>query len=138
MKRDGNWSTHHGLLQPTGEDASHADLHVRCRAVSHLRIAIGQATQVQVRRGAPAPSLAAAGAPVSRPGVRSLRSTLTSLPLITAPVSVHRKTKIVATMGPKCWSREMLSSLIDAGVDIIRLNFRWAPEYSALASCQDD
>jgi pyruvate kinase len=64
------------------------------------------------------------GAPVSRPGVRSLRSTLTSLPLITAPVSVHRKTKVIATMGPKCWDEDMLNRLIDAGVDIIRLNFR--------------
>jgi len=33
------------------------------------------------------------------------------------------KTKIVATVGPACSSREMLSKLIRAGVDVFRLNF---------------
>ena len=33
------------------------------------------------------------------------------------------KTKIVATVGPACSSREMLSKLIKAGVDVFRLNF---------------
>ena len=34
-----------------------------------------------------------------------------------------RKTKIVATIGPAVNNREMLTKLIDAGVDVIRLNF---------------
>lgn len=33
------------------------------------------------------------------------------------------KTKIVATVGPACSSREMLAKLIKAGVDVFRLNF---------------
>lgn len=33
------------------------------------------------------------------------------------------KTKIVATVGPACSSREMLEKLIKAGVDVFRLNF---------------
>ena len=33
------------------------------------------------------------------------------------------KTKIVATVGPACSSREMLGKLIKAGVDVFRLNF---------------
>ena len=37
--------------------------------------------------------------------------------------SVCRKTKIVCTMGPKCWSEEMLGKLLDAGMNIARFNF---------------
>lgn len=35
-----------------------------------------------------------AGVPIQRPGIRSLRSSLTNLPLITAPVKSHRSTKV--------------------------------------------
>lgn len=34
-----------------------------------------------------------------------------------------RKTKIVCTLGPACWSQEMLESMIDAGLNVARLNF---------------
>ncbi|KAJ0396171.1 hypothetical protein P43SY_006214 [Pythium insidiosum] len=34
-----------------------------------------------------------------------------------------RKTKIVCTLGPSCWSQETLGELIDAGMNIARLNF---------------
>jgi pyruvate kinase len=35
-----------------------------------------------------------------------------------------RKTKIVCTMGPKCWSEEaMLGELLDAGLNVARFNF---------------
>eukprot|EP00798_Chlamydomonas_sp_ICE-L_P026970 gene26970-34984_t len=67
--------------------------------------------------------LTQSGMPVSRPGTLSLRSTLTSLPLIVKPVMGSRATKIICTMGPKCWGEESISELLDAGMDIIRLNF---------------
>ena len=36
---------------------------------------------------------------------------------------IRRKTKIVATLGPASSSREVLERMIDAGVDLVRLNF---------------
>ncbi len=38
-------------------------------------------------------------------------------------INDRQNTKIVATVGPACSSREMLGRLIEAGVDIFRLNF---------------
>jgi pyruvate kinase len=43
--------------------------------------------------------------------------------LITAPVKTPRKTKIVCTLGPSCWSEEGLAALIDAGMNVARFNF---------------
>ncbi|WP_256702088.1 pyruvate kinase, partial [Aeromonas sp. RU39B] len=34
-----------------------------------------------------------------------------------------KKTKIVCTIGPKTESKEMLSKLLDAGMNVMRLNF---------------
>ena len=34
-----------------------------------------------------------------------------------------RKTKILCTAGPACWSEEMLGKLLDAGMNILRFNF---------------
>jgi hypothetical protein len=34
-----------------------------------------------------------------------------------------RKTKIVCTLGPACWDTEMLVQMLDAGMNIARLNF---------------
>ncbi|KIY96424.1 pyruvate kinase [Monoraphidium neglectum] len=54
----------------------------------------------------------------------SLRSTAISLENI---LDVHqhsaRKTKIVCTLGPACWSQEGLSALLDAGMNVARFNF---------------
>ncbi|MGB7912715.1 MAG: pyruvate kinase, partial [Desulfobaccales bacterium] len=38
------------------------------------------------------------------------------------PLSTH-KTKIVATIGPSCESPEMLREIIQAGMNVARLNF---------------
>jgi pyruvate kinase len=35
----------------------------------------------------------------------------------------RRKSKIICTMGPKCWDVETLTKLIDAGMNVARLNF---------------
>jgi pyruvate kinase len=34
-----------------------------------------------------------------------------------------RKTKIIATVGPSCWSRASLEAMVDAGMDVARFNF---------------
>ena len=36
---------------------------------------------------------------------------------------MHRRTKIIATLGPATDDEEVMSSLIDAGIDLVRLNF---------------
>lgn len=42
--------------------------------------------------------------------------------------SVVRKTKIVATVGPASWAPDTLAEMIEAGVDVFRLNFSHADE----------
>ncbi|MFN3755440.1 MAG: pyruvate kinase, partial [Flavobacterium sp.] len=37
-----------------------------------------------------------------------------------------KKTKIVATLGPACSSREVIKNMIDAGVNVFRVNFSHA------------
>ena len=39
---------------------------------------------------------------------------------------IRKKTKIVATLGPACSTREVLKDMIDAGVDVFRINFSHA------------
>jgi pyruvate kinase len=43
------------------------------------------------------------------------------------------KTKIVATVGPACWAEPQLRRLVNAGVDVFRLNFAHA-DYERLAA----
>jgi pyruvate kinase len=38
------------------------------------------------------------------------------------------KTKIIATIGPSCWEKEVLSSMIEQGMDIARINASFANE----------
>lgn len=63
------------------------------------------------------------GNPVAARGTRSLRSTNTSLALVASPLQHARNTHIICTMGPACWSEKMMNDMLDAGCDIIRLNF---------------
>ena len=41
-------------------------------------------------------------------------------------MSTNKKTKIVATLGPACSTREVLKDMIDAGVNVFRVNFSHA------------
>lgn len=54
----------------------------------------------------------------------ALRGGNIDLAKIIAPTDVStRQTKIVCTLGPACWSQEMLETLIDTGLSIARFNF---------------
>jgi hypothetical protein len=63
------------------------------------------------------------GNPLALKGTRTMRSTNTNLDIISKPVQHARSTRIICTMGPACWSKEGMRALLDAGCDIIRLNF---------------
>lgn len=53
-----------------------------------------------------------------------LRWHLALLHLLLQAQDTHaRKTKIVCTLGPACWSEEGLAELLDAGMNVARFNF---------------
>lgn len=55
---------------------------------------------------------------------QSLRNSGVTIQSVLEPATATRsKSKVVATIGPACWSVETLVKLIDAGVDTCRLNF---------------
>ena len=55
--------------------------------------------------------------------VLTVRSTGISTAMIMKDQPMVRKTKIVCTMGPKCWDEETMAELIDAGMNVARFNF---------------
>jgi pyruvate kinase len=67
---------------------------------------------------APSPLAATAGVKTV-----SLRATAISLSEVFSPDAPVRKTKIVCTMGPKCWGEPELAQLLDAGMGVARFNF---------------
>ncbi|MBT7687405.1 MAG: pyruvate kinase, partial [Flavobacteriales bacterium] len=46
-----------------------------------------------------------------------------AIPIPSSDTMPRTKTKIVATIGPSCSSKEVLRQLIDAGMSVARLNF---------------
>lgn len=66
-----------------------------------------------------------------------LRGGNINLEKIIAPTDVStRQTKIVCTLGPACWSQEMLETLIDTGLSIARLNFSHGDHETHAATLQ--
>jgi pyruvate kinase len=63
--------------------------------------------------------------PATTAGVQtvSLRATAISLSEVFSPEAPVRKTKIVCTMGPKCWDEDTLGALLDSGMGVARFNF---------------
>jgi len=56
--------------------------------------------------------------------VPTLRGGFITLDTVTKPCLVkERKTKIICTLGPACWSEEGLAKLMDAGMNAARFNF---------------
>jgi pyruvate kinase len=55
--------------------------------------------------------------------VSSERATCVTLNMILKDTPLMRKTKIVCTMGPACWSEEGIAKLLDAGMNVMRMNF---------------
>ena len=47
-----------------------------------------------------------------------------TLDMVTCKTDVgNRRTKIICTLGPACWSEENLATLMDAGMNVARFNF---------------
>eukprot|EP00230_Micromonas_polaris_P007264 CAMPEP_0117639526 /NCGR_PEP_ID=MMETSP0802-20121206/8383_1 /TAXON_ID=38833 /ORGANISM="Micromonas sp., Strain CCMP2099" /LENGTH=355 /DNA_ID=CAMNT_0005444483 /DNA_START=174 /DNA_END=1237 /DNA_ORIENTATION=- len=55
--------------------------------------------------------------------VITMRSTGISTAMIMQDQPMVRKTKIVCTMGPKCWDEQCMGELIDEGMSVARFNF---------------
>ena len=51
------------------------------------------------------------------------RATRVSLQMIMEHMPSTRKTKVICTMGPKCWDEPCLAALMHAGMNVVRLNF---------------
>lgn len=53
----------------------------------------------------------------------SYSSTKLALSTVTESTSIGRKTKIICTMGPRCWGEEEAAELLSAGMNVAALSF---------------
>ena len=80
--------------------------------------------QKLIREWVPEYSLEEVRPPQETPDVHSERATNVTLGMILKEQeSLARKTKIICTAGPACWSEEGLGKLLEAGLNVLRLNF---------------
>jgi hypothetical protein len=94
------------------------------RAASARAASLASPAQLTPLSPAVAGVSVSAAAEVAAAKTLSLRTTAISLTgILDHAVPAGRKTKIVCTLGPSCWSEEGLAALLDAGMDVARFNF---------------
>eukprot|EP00798_Chlamydomonas_sp_ICE-L_P024513 gene24513-10115_t len=77
-----------------------------------------------IKEWAPEYTLEEARPPSHTPDVHSERATNVTLGMVLHEQEhLARKTKIICTMGPACWSEEKIGDLLDAGLNVARFNF---------------
>src|SRR6185369_4359130 len=107
------------------------------RRLAHPRDRAARGQTTGSRRGADRPGdRADARRPNARPAHASVRRRVMAdtKPVAPAGAPSGRRTKIVATVGPASREPEVLRQLLDAGVDVFRLNFaHGTPEEQAEA-----
>ncbi|KAH0488534.1 MAG: hypothetical protein KVP17_005193, partial [Porospora cf. gigantea B] len=69
---------------------------------------------------------------------KAARCSLSTVLSVTPPEAfVNRKTKVVCTLGPKCWSVEGQVALLNAGMTVARMNFSHG-EFESHQMCVDN
>jgi hypothetical protein len=91
--------------------------------MSTVTLSIRSARQSIITPAQTAPMHTSYTDPGTSNSVLSLRSTQIGLDLILNNSPVLRKTKIVCTMGPKCWSEQGMRALLANGMGVARFNF---------------
>ena len=77
-----------------------------------------------IREWAPEYVLEEVRPPQDSPDVHSERATNVTLGMVLKHQEhLARKTKIICTAGPACWSEEKLEKLLQSGMNVLRLNF---------------
>jgi pyruvate kinase len=105
------------VASPAGGSADEAAV------MSTVTLSIRSARQSIITPAQTAPMHTSYTDPGTSNSVLSLRSTQIGLDLILNNSPVLRKTKIVCTMGPKCWSEQGMRALLANGMGVARFNF---------------